>query len=145
MRHSCVQCCSCVCSSAHRHRGSLQGHSSWIVAELLANQASPRRSRSRMPPRVSPKVLAHSSPENSVRWLQSTEAACLVPCVESYLNMYAMYSASMKGSLMATILMSLRSRAARMTRRPIRPKPAREMGAIVGMGTPRSSCNTPTV
>lgn len=42
----------------------------------------------------------------------------------SYLNMYAAYSASMKGSLMATTLTSSRWRQARITSRPMRPNPA---------------------
>src|SRR5215472_9602774 len=45
------------------------------------------------------------------------------PCTESYFNMYAMYSASIKGSLMPTIFALGFSKAARKTKRPIRPKP----------------------
>ena len=44
------------------------------------------------------------------------------PCVESYFNIYAMYSASNK-SLIPTTSISLRSHAARKTNLPIRPKP----------------------
>ena len=46
-----------------------------------------------------------------------------VPCTESCLNWYAAYSKSKKGSLTATTVASGFSRAARITKRPIRPNP----------------------
>merc|ERR1719217_176129 len=45
------------------------------------------------------------------------------PCVESYLNKYAAYFTSQKGSLTATTSAPSFSTAARHTRRPMRPKP----------------------
>mmetsp|Transcript_15290 Transcript_15290/g.46201 ORF Transcript_15290/g.46201 Transcript_15290/m.46201 type:complete len:211 (+) Transcript_15290:1069-1701(+) len=46
-----------------------------------------------------------------------------LPCVLSYVNMYAMYSPSMKGSLIATSSTSSLSEMIRATSRPMRPKP----------------------
>mmetsp|Transcript_17286 Transcript_17286/g.44284 ORF Transcript_17286/g.44284 Transcript_17286/m.44284 type:complete len:236 (+) Transcript_17286:406-1113(+) len=46
-----------------------------------------------------------------------------LPCVESYLKRYAAYLTSQNGSLTATTSTSVRSQAARQTRRPMRPKP----------------------
>src|SRR5215831_9541356 len=45
------------------------------------------------------------------------------PWTESYFSMYAIYSASRKGSLMPTIFALGLFKAARKTKRPIRPKP----------------------
>ncbi|GMF40812.1 unnamed protein product [Phytophthora lilii] len=65
-----------------------------------------------------------------------------LPCVESYLNRYAMYSRSMNGSLMATTFVLGFSMAARHTRRPMRPKPLMPMftSDMVRWGGGRSGC-----
>mmetsp|Transcript_8301 Transcript_8301/g.23896 ORF Transcript_8301/g.23896 Transcript_8301/m.23896 type:complete len:323 (-) Transcript_8301:78-1046(-) len=57
-----------------------------------------------------------------------------IPCTESCWNWYAAYSMVRNGSLMPTTVASGLSRAARMTRRPMRPNPLipRLVGMIAG-------------
>mmetsp|Transcript_7935 Transcript_7935/g.29297 ORF Transcript_7935/g.29297 Transcript_7935/m.29297 type:complete len:225 (-) Transcript_7935:7-681(-) len=66
---------------------------------------------------------AHSSPLHSISARSASDVPAKIPCTVSYLNMYAMYLASTKGSFTATTRRFGCFSAARMTNRPMRPKP----------------------
>mmetsp|Transcript_29551 Transcript_29551/g.96573 ORF Transcript_29551/g.96573 Transcript_29551/m.96573 type:complete len:277 (-) Transcript_29551:694-1524(-) len=80
-------------------------------------------------------IRSPSMMSESPSLLTSTSAG---PCVESYLNMYAMYSGSRPGLLMAATLTAGLSMAARRAILPMRPKPLIPMAHGPTADAPRS-------